>query len=239
MSDDRTVPELAVSYLFAAKAGDDRASAEHERDLAQLDPGVLEVALANDHARLAFWIDLYNAVVVRQPSHDFHSTASRNRFFSKRTTTIAGHKLALDTIEHGILRRSQLKLGLGFVTNPFPSSFERRHRVNRTDPRIHFALNCAATSCPPIAAYRERLIEDQLDLATRSYLDSSVVVEARRIVLPRIFFWFAGDFGGRRGVRSFLSKYDIEHRGRRLGLAAFDWTPAPGRWSETGWPDQE
>ena len=231
--------DIAVRYLLAARSRDQQAAIECERDLAGLSEESLADSLANDQAKLAFWIDTYNAVVVRQPSHDFHSIASRTRFFSRRGTTIAGHKLALDTIEHGILRRSQLKIGLGFITNPFSSAFERRHRVTRTDPRIHFALNCAAASCPPIAAYRESHIEEQLVLATRSYLDASVAVDDRRIVLPRMFLWFAGDFGGRRGVRSFLSRYNIDHPGRRLRFAPFDWTPAPGRWSEAGWHDQE
>lgn len=223
--------ELSIDYLLAAKIGDRPAAAEAEQKLAGLEGEELVAALADDRAKYAFWINLYNGVVVNQPNHEIGSWAGRARFFRRDLINVAGHRLALDTIEHGILRRSRWKLGLGFVGNPFPSAFERKHRVDQRDPRIHFALNCAATSCPPIAAYSAEEIEAQLDLASRSYLTASVAVRPSRIIGPRIFLWFAGDFGGRRGIHSFLSEHGIENRGKRLGFGPFDWTPRPGRWA--------
>ena len=138
--------------------------------------------------------------------------------------------MSLDGIEHGILRRSRWRLGLGFVGNPLPSPFERQHRVGRLDPRIHFALNCAAASCPPIAAYRPSDVDAQLDLATRSYLGSTVKTGPDHLTVPRILLWFAGDFGGPPGIRSFLRRHGVKLAGWPLRFGAYDWTPTPDRW---------
>ena len=50
------------------------------------------------------------------------------------------------------------------------------------------------------------------------------------LVVPRVFLWFPGDFGGRGGVRRFLVRHGIEAAHVRLRYAAWDWTPAPGAW---------
>jgi NADP-dependent 3-hydroxy acid dehydrogenase YdfG len=50
---------------------------------------------------------------------------------------VAGVWLSLDDIEHGMLRGSKHPWGMGYLPRPFPSSFERRFRLERADPRIH------------------------------------------------------------------------------------------------------
>ena len=231
-----TPEELAADYLLAAKTNDVAAAGRTARTLADLDANQLAASLSGDPSKLAFWINVYNAAVVLQPDHKVGSTAGRARFFRRRSVEIAGTKLSLDAVEHGILRGSRLKISLGYVANPFASAFVRKHRVTRVDASVHFALNCAAASCPPIAAYESDDIDAQLDSAARSYLKTGVVVEADRIVVPRIFLWFLGDFGGFSGVRSFLIAHGVDVGDRRMGFAPFDWTPDPGRFvsSEDG-----
>jgi len=223
--------ELAVEYLLATRAGDDDRVERATASLASMPEDTLARATSDDAARLALWVNIYNAAVLRQPGHDYGSWMQRVAFFRRAALTVAGQVVSFDDIEHGILRRSRLKLGLGFVTNPTPSRFERRHRVGRLDPRMHFALNCAAASCPPIAAYSADRIDRQLDLATRSYLSATVEIRPDRVTVPRIFLWFAGDFGGPRGIRRFLRHHGIEGAGRQLRFGKYDWTPTPGRWA--------
>ena len=222
---------LAIDYLLATRTAATATAAELEQELATIDPVHLRDALTSDGARTAFWVDVYNAVILRQPVYDFSSWRTRSRFFSRPAVTIAGRTLSLDTIEHGILRRSRLKLGLGYAANPAPSSFEREQRVRHVDPRIHFALNCAAASCPPIAAYRAEHIEAQLDLATRGYLQQTALPRADHLEIPVVFLWFIGDFGGPPGVRRFLRRHGVEGWGRPLRFGEWDWTPRPGRWA--------
>lgn len=94
--------------------------------------------------------------------------AHQFRFFRQPAITVAGTTLSLDTLEHGLLRRSRLKVGLGYLGNPLAGRFERRSGSSGANARVHFALNCTAASCPPIAAYAPDRLDAQLDLATRA-----------------------------------------------------------------------
>jgi hypothetical protein len=237
----RTAPadrlELAVEYLLAVRRGDDAEMAEAE--LARLDAEALRRALHDEASKLAFWIDVYNGAVLRHPAPAADARLERLRYFRRTVVVVAGQPLSLDTIEHGLLRRSQLKLGLGYVGAPRRSRFEREHRVRRVDPRIHFALNCGAASCPPIAAYRAEHIDQQLDLATRSYLAGEVAHEHGRILLPALMLWYAGDFGGARGIRRFLRDHGVAGWNRAVRFRPYDWTPTPDNWAaELQAPDQ-
>ena len=78
------------------------------------------------------------------------------------------------------------------------------------DPRIHFALVCGSRSCAPIRFYEADHIDEQLDIAARSFVKSSeviVVPEQGKVFLSQIFRWYKRDFGGRRGVFDFLLRY--------------------------------
>src|SRR5690606_33046254 len=75
------------------------------------------------------------------------------------------------------------------------------------DPRIHFAINCAAISCPPLLnrAYRPEAIDRQLDERTRAFLQSPHnAISADALRLSEIFRWYSADFGD---LRSFLQSY--------------------------------
>jgi hypothetical protein len=227
--------QLAVDYLLAVRH-DPARGAEAELELAGIRRDQLAAALADDAARQAFWIDVYNAAVLRNQGPDIADAVVRWRHFRRTVITVAGQPLSLDDIEHGILRRSSWKVGLGYLRHPLPSRFERVHRVRRVDPRIHFALNCGAAACPPIAAYRAEHIDEQLELATRSYLASEVRHEGQTLLVPAVLLWFAGDFGGAPGMRRFLHRYGVAGWNRPIRFRAYDWTAVPGRWSDTqGW----
>lgn len=59
---------------------------------------------------------------------------------------------SLDDIEHGILRCNTPPPGAS--DSPFDASDERKPlSLTRLDPRLHFALNCGARSCPPIKVW--------------------------------------------------------------------------------------
>jgi len=225
--------DLARRLLLAVRAADDVAMQTVSTALAGLSEDSLAADLPDDKSRIAAWLNLYNAAAQRLVADAPDGYGQRTRFFRRPAITVAGTTLRLDTIEHGLLRRSRPKLGLGWITHPWPSAFERRLRVERVDPRIHFALNCAAASCPPIAAYDPARLDGQLELATRGYLASTVRRQTGRLLVPRVFLWFAGDFGGPAGIRRFLDRHGIETEGCRLRASAWDWTLAPGAWVPT------
>lgn len=223
---------LAIEYLLALRI--DRTGGsdadEHALRLARLSPEDLRRGLADDRARIAFWLDVYNAVVVRAGPIDLTDRRLRWLHFRRSSVEVAGRSLSLDAIEHGLLRGSAWKFGLGYVRNPVPGAFERDHRVQRPDPRIHFALNCGAASCPPIAAYDPERLDLQLDLATRSFLASEAAVEGDALRVSPLLLWYIGDFGGPAGIRRLLRHAGIKGWGRPLRFRTYDWSPAPDRW---------
>lgn len=215
-------------FLREVRAPDDRGhalDAARER-LADASPDELD-ALDPDE-RLAFWLNVYNAATGGALLAEPERFEDRRQFFGDPIVTVAETDLSLDQIEHGILRGSQWKYGLGYVPNPFPSAFVRRHHVADPDSRVHFALNCGAASCPAVAAYDADDVDEQLDVAAGSYLRSETVVEDGTARVPRHLLWYRGDFGGRSGIRALLREYDAIDPDSisRIRYREYDWSLA-------------
>jgi hypothetical protein len=227
---------LSAEFLLAVRRGEPTAGLA--ADLADLDDGALAAELDTDRARVAFWTNVYNAVTQRALAADPGRYERRQQFFTADLVAVAGRPLSLDDIEHGILRRSHHKLTLGYlrVPRPFRSAFTDRHAPDERDPRVHFALNCGAASCPPVAAYTREAVDEQLDLTTRGYLDEHVEYDPGEgtVWVPRVMLWFRGDFGGKRGVYDFLRRYDQLPRGvtPSLSYLEWDWSFDPGAYAE-------
>lgn len=146
--------------------------------------------------RLAYWINAYNAFTVKLVV-DHYPTASIkdikagipfiNGVFDLEFIEIEGHRYSLNNIEHGIIRP--------------------RFR----EPRIHFAINCAARSCPRLAnfAYRAEQIEAQLEQATRDFVNGDKNrLRPDRVQLSKILSWYWLDFRKHYDSRiDFLNAY--------------------------------
>ena len=69
----------------------------------------------------------------------------------------------------------------------------------RKEPRVHFALNCGATSCPAVKTYTAEAVHDELRLAALGFLETAdncrVERAARTLWLSKIFSWYDRDFG--------------------------------------------
>ena len=217
---------LARRLLVEARAG--VADPSCRAALASLDPSELAAALRDEPSRTAFWLNVYNASVRARLLADPAAFRPRWRFFTTSAITVAGRRLSPNAIEHGLLRRSALSLGLGYLRNPAPSAFERGLRVARVDARMHFALNCGARSCPPLAVWEPASLDDDLERATRAYL----IAETRRrsagrtLLVPRLLLWYRGDFGGSAGVRRLLERHAVIAAGEqvRIRYGRYDWT---------------
>ena len=214
---------LAEEFLLAIRY--DEPTASYVDELARLDSGALAAALDSDRKRLAFWINLYNAATQRALADDRSQYESRRTFFTKPLLTVAGRELSLDDIEHKILRRSYSKWTLGYLRTPRRGDFFDQHELTERDPRIHFAVNCGAESCPPIAVYTAAEIDRQLDWATEGYLDTYVEYdpEKGRALVPRLLLWYRGDFGRKRDIVDFLVRYEQLPPGAKPRLSYRDW----------------
>jgi hypothetical protein len=159
---------------------------QYVQQLARINPD----RISSEKERLAFWINAYNAYTLKivcdnyplKSIQDLNPRGLRKAFaktvWDKPLVTVNNRPTTLNTIEHKIIR------------------------TRFKDPRIHFALVCAAKSCPPLRseAYEEDKLDEQLDDQGREFLaDASKnrFDTARRAAqISKIFSWFAKDFGG-------------------------------------------
>lgn len=178
----RAFDELLNTYV------DDNGGVDYaglKKDRAKLDQYLATLAAAQpqsfptDTDRLAFWINGYNAFVWADVLDKVYgkvkSVQDVKGFFDQKGHQIAGADLSLQEIEN---RGRDLK-----------------------DPRIHFAVNCASTSCPKLQrfAYNGPQLDFQLSKAGREFLgDMNRGMNydpARNIVyLSPVFKWYAPDF---------------------------------------------
>ena len=195
------VTEVGVRY---------QAWYEHENDLVALNQFLEELSqidisrYAEDEQK-AFYINLYNAAILQAVFKSYPLDSVKDiglipfSIFKKKFIEQNGRKLSLDVVEKGILLKDFF------------------------DPRIHFAVNCASESCPPLLTepYLGQTLEAQLDVQTRAFADST---RAARITKDRtryseLFKWYKDDFAVENPA-----DYLIRYREKPLPMwAKVDW----------------
>ena len=99
------------------------------------------------------------------------------------------------------------------------------------DPKIHFAVNCGAASCPKLSnnAFSEKNIDTLLQENLERFLKSSgigIKQNGDKVELSKIFEWYADDFGGKDNLLKWitinsslnLSKYSFK------SFITYDWS---------------
>lgn len=205
------------------------------RIIADLTDSDIAVLRTDRRAGLAFWLNVYNAAAQLLLDRRPGLFESRWRFFRADAITVAGAELSLDDVEHGILRNGRSKYGFGYLPRLARTGVDPEYAPG-LDPRIHFAINCGAASCPAVLVYEAAEVDRSLDDATRSYLDRSVEYDPDRdrVRVPRVCLWFVGDFGGPSGLREFLREFDQipSNASPSLRFASFDWTRTPRQFAD-------
>jgi Protein of unknown function, DUF547 len=227
---------ISQQLLYAVKTG--AATSDLKKQLAELTEEALQKKLTDDRFKKSFWLNIYNAFVQMALQQNPGQYANRRAFFSKKFIHVAGQYISPDLVEHGILRHSRNKWSIGYAGKLFPSTFEKKHRVAAIDFRIHFALNCGARSCPPVAFYEPRSIDQQLDMAAAAYLGSEAeyIAAEKKVLLPALMSWFRADFGGKKGIKKILLLYAVipagADRGLKFSFKKYDWTLALNSYKE-------
>jgi hypothetical protein len=131
-----------------------------------------------------------------------------------------------------------------------PQGFPERLSLNQieheviskqfTEPRVHFALVCAAASCPSLRAeaYRGPQLSAQLAEQTTLFLRNPAYnqydARTHTLHLSPLFNWYLADFGGAAGMPLFVAKYLAPDDRVALGrfsraptvvFGDYDWTP--------------
>lgn len=206
--------DVAGAHVDYGRLRQSKAYARYRHELAPRLRRLDLATLDSREERLAFWINLYNALVIDAVAmFGIQNSVLEGRlglfsFFRRAAYQVGGHRFSLNDIEHGILRGNRRHWAIP-GTQFGPGDPRLAWRVTPLDPRIHFALNCASLSCPPIRVYSPDHIDAQLDLAARSFVAGDVRIDptAGVIHLSAIFRWYAGDFGGRPGVLAFVASH--------------------------------
>lgn len=170
--------------------------------------------------RLSFYINAYNALTlalvlelapdptaVDDATLQAWSVTNVDGFWTKYAFEVAGQWLTLDAIEHQIIR------SLG-------------------EPRIHFLVNCASESCPPLLAEPVTVasLDAQLAASAAAFVASDEHVRitgtSGAVAVNPILTWFAADFGGAEGVVTWLVDTADGSRAQALrqrGVTYFDY----------------
>lgn len=203
---------------------------EYLSQLMQTDPQ----KISNKEDKLAFWINVYNAYTLKlikenyplESINDLHTGGLLigqilgKTVWHKEWIKIGGKTLSLNNIEHDIIRKEF------------------------TEPRIHFALVCAAVSCPPLRneAYEGYKIDEQLKDQAVIFFNNETKnrfdVKTKTAELSKILDWYESDFGNNdeevlkyvsqflpsdiaKNINDYLSQWDIDHLSYNWSLNEF------------------
>lgn len=169
----------------------------------------------SEEEQLSYWINAYNAFTIELILKHYPVESIKdirrgipfiNSVWDISFITIEEAEYDLNNIEHGILRK------------------------HFSEPRIHFAIVCASTSCPPLRpeAYTAGKLEQQLEEQARLFINDPARnrLGPQRIEVSKIFYWFKGDFTEEGSLIDYLNRYaevEIEENAKKDFLD-YDWS---------------
>ena len=161
--------------------------------------------------QLAFWINVYNAATIDQilrnfPVKSIKDIANGKVWDKNLPYKFKGKVLSLNDIEYGKLLQTF------------------------NDPRIHFAINCAAKSCPKLnnRAFSAQNVQQMLNANTAAFLNNTDqnIITKDKVKLSQIFNWFKEDFTkGGASVMAFVNKFSkqkIDDK-QNISFLDYDW----------------
>lgn len=168
----------------------------------------MNLETASDAEKKAFYINAYNLVVIYQVTkyYPLKSPMNQSGFFDKVKHKVAGEAMTLNFLE------------IKKIVLPY------------RDPRIHFALACAAQSCPMLAssAYLPHTLDQQLDSRTRKSINDAdfIRVTKETVEVSKIFDWYERDFTqDGQTVLQFINTYRTQKipSSHRIAYYEYDW----------------
>lgn len=192
-----------VDYARLKKSGSDLTSLYQKL-------GSVNLTGASNNEKKAFYINAYNVAVIYQVVQAFplKSPLDKAGFFDQLKHRVAGQEMTLNQLE-----KEKLLNTYG-------------------DARVHFAVVCAAVSCPPLAdfAYTPDKVDAQLDERTKLSLNNPVFIRVnngqKKAELSRIFDWYKADFAkGGQTVLAYVNRFRREKIPADFGTVfyEYDW----------------
>lgn len=165
-------------------------------DLASLQKVVDAIAQENVSSlgkpeQLAFYINAYNAWILHEALGKYPTKSVKDlafTFFTGKRIKVAGQQTSFSALEKETIR----------------SKF--------SEPRVHFALNCASRSCPPLnpEPFAGAKLDTQFEKLARAFVNSDkgvrLTADGKSAELSKIFDWYKDDFKGEGGALGFINK---------------------------------
>lgn len=158
---------------------------------------------------MAYWINLYNAFTVYNILLEYPVASimdiDNGDIWNVRTIMIGDSSYTLNQIE-----KDKLLAKFG-------------------EEKVHFAVNCAAKSCPPLLnkAWTESNIQQYYTDRTHLFINDSShnQLMANSIQVSKIFDWYAGDFGGVGGIVPYFQQFSTTtiDSSATVSYNAYDW----------------
>jgi len=162
--------------------------------------------------QLAFLINAYNGYQLKLviDNYPIGSIKDVGNFFRSpwdiEFFQLFGDDASLNLIEHGMIREQFNEL------------------------RIHFAVNCASISCPPLqrVAFQAVQLDEQLEAATVNFLNDESVnrvdPNSNRLLVSKIFDWYGEDFDDVTAfILSKMQGVESSNRAFKLDYLDYDW----------------
>jgi Protein of unknown function, DUF547 len=150
-----------------------------------------KVSGLNKKEQLAFYLNAYNAWILHEALGKYPTKSVKDLlflFFTGQRIKVAGEPMSFNGLEKDLIR------------------------PKFAEPRVHFALNCASRSCPPLnpEAFRGEKLDAQLDALAVAFINSAKGVdyhpENKTALLSAIFNWYKDDFKTAGGPVAFINQ---------------------------------
>ncbi|XP_042511482.1 uncharacterized protein LOC122086611 isoform X2 [Macadamia integrifolia] len=154
-------------------------------------------------AQMAFWINVYNSLVM----HAYlaygipHGSLRRMALFHKAAYNIGGHVISADAMEQSIFCFRTPRIGRWYepiLTTALRKKSEEKKVINSrfglqsAQPLVAFALCTGAYSDPMLKVYTATNVKEELEVAKKEFLQANVVVKkSRKVFLPKLLERFA------------------------------------------------
>lgn len=173
--------------------------------LQKLESTVIEKSW-NRNKKLAFWINSYNAYTIKLILKNYPVKSimelNNGKPWDVKWIKLNNRTLSLNNIENDIIR------------------------PKFNEPRIHFAVNCAAKSCPPLLnkAWTANNLNTNFDRQAKAFINNSNynVINSKKVEVSKIFDWYGKDFGD---LRTYLNKYSNTQisSGTSINFKSYNW----------------
>jgi hypothetical protein len=199
---------LLGKYVDVKGNVDYKGLKRNKKDLDALYDKIISISPQDDWSRdqaLAYWINLYNVATLKLIVNNYPTTSitklEGGKPWDKKWIKVGGRLLSLNNIENDIIR----------------PEFK--------EPRIHFAVNCAAASCPPLLneAFDPGRLDKQLEKQTRAFLNDSAYnsISGSKLKLSKIFNWYKEDFGD---LKDYITPYvETNIVNASISFLEYDW----------------